>query len=97
MRRLSTPLEEKYIAKMAPTVSTPPRAVVSTSRISPVIWLETARGHASMMMRATSAARFSEPMKPAIAVTRIRNGNIDISTDSAMWLAIAQPSSALKR
>jgi hypothetical protein len=38
-----------------------------------------------------------EPMKPAIAVTRIRNGNIDIRVDSAMWLAIAQPSSAAKR
>jgi hypothetical protein len=36
-------------------------------------------------------------MKAASAVTRIKNGNIDISTDSAIWLAIAQPSSALKR
>jgi hypothetical protein len=36
-------------------------------------------------------------MNPAIAVTRIRNGNIAIKSDSAIWLAIAQPSSAWKR
>ncbi len=50
-----------------------------------------------MISRATSSARSFEPMKPAIAVTTMMNGNIAINTDSAMWLAIAQPSSALKR
>ena len=49
------------------------------------------------MSRATSSARLVEPMKPAIAVTTIRNGNIAIKIDSEMWLAIAQPSSRLKR
>ena len=49
-------------------------------------------------MCATSLASSLVPKKePASAVTRIRNGNSDISADSAMWLAIAQPSSALKR
>jgi hypothetical protein len=36
-------------------------------------------------------------MKPASAVTRIKNGNMPMSVESAIWLAIAQPSSALKR
>jgi hypothetical protein len=35
-----------------------------------------------------------EPKKPARAVNTIRNGNSAISVDSAMWLAMAQPSSA---
>ena len=42
-------------------------------------------------------AKLVEPMRPAIAVTTIRNGNTAISIDSEMWLAIAQPSSRLKR
>ena len=50
----------------------------------------TSRGEAATIRRATSLARFFEPMKPASAVARIKNGNIAISTDSAMWLAIAQ-------
>src|SRR5215831_16136627 len=58
---------------------------------------ETSGGHAATIRVATSLAKFCEPRKPASAVTRIRNGNMDIRTDSAMWLAIAQPSSALKR
>jgi hypothetical protein len=37
-----------------------------------------------------------EPKKPASDVSTIRNGNIAIRVDSAMWLAIAQPSSARK-
>ena len=32
--------------------------------------------------------------KPASDVSTIRNGNSAINADSAMWLAIAQPSSA---
>ena len=85
------------MANTAPTVTMSPRAVVSTLRISPAMRLDTSRGQAAMIIRPTSLARSSEPTKPARAVTRIRNGNIDISTESAMWLAIAQPSSALKR
>src|SRR5580698_9595211 len=34
---------------------------------------------------------------PASAVTTIKNGNIAIRIDSEMWLAMAQPSSRLKR
>ena len=49
------------------------------------------------MRLATSLARLLEPMKPAMPVTTMRNGNIAIKTESAMWLAIAQPSSLLKR
>jgi hypothetical protein len=48
-------------------------------------------------MRAASSASSFEPKKnPASAVTTIRNGNSAISVDSAIWLAIAQPSSARK-
>jgi hypothetical protein len=35
-------------------------------------------------------------MKPASDVTTMRKGKSAISADSAMWLAIAQPSSARK-
>src|SRR5262245_4294962 len=45
-------------------------------------------------MRAASSARLSEPMMPVIAVTTRKNGNIDISAESAIWLAIDQPSAA---
>jgi len=51
----------------------------------------TSAGHASIRIRAASSARSLEPMNPAIAVIKIRNGNSDISVDSAIWLAIAQP------
>ena len=44
------------------------------------------------MRSAASSASEPVPKKLASAVTRIRNGNIEISTESAMWLAIAQPS-----
>jgi hypothetical protein len=37
-----------------------------------------------------------EPKKPASEASTIRNGNSAINVDSAMWLAIAQPSSARK-
>ena len=58
--------------------ATPPRSATSAAGCSP-----------------TSSASCVEPnRKPASAVTRIRNGNSDISADSAIWLAIAQPSSA---
>src|SRR5579863_10547703 len=85
------------MAKIAPSVSTSPRAVVSTVWIWSAIGPDTWGGQAATIRRATSSARLREPMKPAMAVTRIRNGNIAIRSDSAIWLAIAQPSSALKR
>src|ERR1700761_1808535 len=48
-------------------------------------------------MRPASSASSLEPKKkPASAVTTIRKGNSAISVDSAMWLAMAQPSSARK-
>jgi hypothetical protein len=46
------------------------------------------------MRAASSASSFEPKKKPASAVTTIRNGNIAINVDSAIWLAIAQPSSA---
>ena len=74
------------------------RAPSSTLRISLAIGDATSVGQISSRMFATSSASCVEPnRKPPSAVTRIRNGNSDISADSAMWLAIAQPSSALKR
>ena len=36
-------------------------------------------------------------LKPARAVTKIRNGNRDVRIDKATWLAIAQPSSCENR
>ncbi len=54
-------------------------------------------GQASSRMRAASSASSFEPKKkPASAVTTIKNGNSAISVDSAIWLAMAQPSSARK-
>ena len=46
---------------------------------------------------ASSASSFEPKKNPASAVTTIRNGNRAISADNAIWLAIAQPSSAMKR
>jgi len=48
------------------------------------------------MRAASSASCLEAEKKPASAVTTIKNGNIAISEDSAIWLAIAQPSSARK-
>ena len=57
----------------------------------------TCGGQASSRMRAASSARSFEPKKKAAsAVTTIMNGNSAISVDSAIWLAMAQPSSARK-
>jgi len=65
--------------------------------MSSEIGAATSLGQASSRMRAASSASSLEPKKkPASAVTTIRNGNIAISVESAMWLAIAQPSSARK-
>src|SRR5262249_30979744 len=62
--------------------------------IGAATWL----GHASSKRRAASSASSLEPKKnPASAVTTIRNGKSAISVDRAIWLAIAQPSSAMKR
>ena len=40
---------------------------------------------------------FPMPRKRASDPRTIRNGNSAIRAESAMWLAVAQPSSALKR
>ena len=40
------------------------------------------------------SASSRDPKNPASDVSTIRNGNSAIKVDSAMWLAIAQPSSA---
>ena len=95
MRRLSTPLEAKYTANNTPKVSTSPRVPVRTPVISRAIGPATSFGQASSSSLAASSASSLEPKKkPASAVTTIKNGNSAISVDSAMWLAIAQPSSA---
>src|ERR1700722_4258094 len=92
MRRLSMPLEEQKNASTKPKVRGPLWAWVTTR----VIWLAigpaTSLGQASSSRAATWSASSSVPnRKPVSAVTKIRNGNSDISVDSAMWLAIAQP------
>jgi hypothetical protein len=51
----------------------------------------------SMMLRHLVGELVGAEQEPPSAVTRIRNGNSAISADSAMWLAVAQPSLALKR
>jgi hypothetical protein len=38
-----------------------------------------------------------EPKTPASEVSRMKKGNMAMIAESAMWLAIAQPSSARKR
>ena len=91
------PLEAKKIASSTPTVSTSPRAVPSTFCTSLASGVATWVGQASSRICATSLASSMVPKYGASAATRIRNGNSDISAESAMWLAIAQPSSALKR
>ena len=75
-------------------VSTSPRVVVSTSWISPDSESATCFGQICSISPAAWSASSFEPKKPASDVSTIRNGNSAISVDSAMWLAIAQPSSA---
>ncbi len=85
------------MANSTPKVSTSPRVWVSTPVTSLAIGPATSGGQASSSSLAASSARSREPKKkPASAVTTIRNGNSAISVDSAMWLAMAQPSSAMK-
>ena len=82
-------------ASATPMVSRSPRAPSSTRRISLAMGDATSVGHICRTMFATSSASCVEPnRKPASAVTRMRKGNSAISADKAMWLAIAQPSSA---
>src|SRR5664279_1758836 len=65
--------------------------------MSSAIGPATSFGQASSKMRPASSASSLEPRKkPASAVTTIKNGNSAIKVDSAIWLAIAQPSSARK-
>ena len=72
------------------------RAVVSTSWMSPEIASATRLGQTCSNSSAAWSASSLEPKKPASAVSTIRNGNSAISVDSAIWLAMAQPSSARK-
>src|SRR5215467_1488695 len=97
MRRLSTQLEEKYSAETTPIVNAPLRVVVSTSETSVAMGPATSLGQASKRICATWSDSSLVPKKPAKAATTIRNGNNDISVESAMWLAIAHPSSTRKR
>src|SRR5665213_1806811 len=63
--------------------------------MSSAIGAATSLGQAPRRMCAASSASSFEPKKkPASAVTTIRNGNNAIRVDSAIWLAIAHPSSA---
>jgi hypothetical protein len=71
--------------------------VVSTFWISRAIGPPTSSGQVASMSLATSSARSLEPKKPASDVSTMKNGNIAIRAESAMWLAMAQPSSARKR
>jgi hypothetical protein len=82
---------------MALIVTNPPCEVVSTWWISIASGPATSCGQAANRRRATSFASSTEPMKPAMAVTTMTNGNTDMRIDKAIWLAIAQPSSRLKR
>ena len=75
-------------------VRTSPRVVVSTSWISPDRDAATCFGQICSISSAAWSARSLEPKKPASEVITIKNGNSAISVDSAIWLAIAQPSSA---
>jgi hypothetical protein len=71
-----------------------PRVVVSTSWISLDSASATCCGQICSNNCAAWSASSLEPKKPASEVSTIRNGNSAIKVDSAMWLAIAQPSSA---
>src|SRR5579885_2559766 len=85
------------MAKATPKVSTSPRVCVRTPVTSLAIGPATSLGHASSSRRAASSANSLEPKKtPASAVTTMRKGNIAINVERAIWLAMAQPSSAIK-
>ena len=71
-----------------------PRVVVSTSWTSLDNASATCLGQTCSNSPAAWSASSLEPKKPASEVSTIRNGNSAIKVDSAMWLAIAQPSSA---
>src|SRR5436305_939057 len=90
------PLDERDSASTAPMVKSPPRGCVSTSCTSPAIGPATTCGHDSKISRVASLARSEVPRKPASAVMKMKNGNIEVSIDSAIWLAIGQPSSIRK-
>ncbi len=75
-----------------------PRVVVSTLWISDAIGVATSRGQVSSRSLATSSASSLEPRNEAAsAVTTMMNGNSAIKMDSAIWLAVAQPSLARKQ
>ncbi len=96
MRRLSTPLEAKNTASTAPNVSTPRCEAVSTLWISSMIGLAISSGQVASRNFATSSARLRKSKSSANDVSTMKNGNIAMRTDNAMWLAIAQASSSLK-
>jgi hypothetical protein len=73
------------------------RCSLRTRCTSLAIGSPTSVGQASRMRSAASSASEPVPKKLASEVTRIRNGNIENSTESAMWLAIAHPSCRRKR
>src|ERR1700691_4744447 len=93
MRSASSALEEKNSASTAPNVSNPPRGAVSTLCTSFAIGPATSFGQAPNIRLAASSERSCEPKKPASAVTKIKNGNSEVSIASAMLLEIGQPSS----
>ena len=82
---------------MAPIVSRPPRGAVRTWCTSSAMGLATIAGQAPKISFAASSARLCVPKNPASAVRKIRNGKSEVRVDSAIWLAIAQPSSAENR
>src|SRR5262249_21509458 len=57
----------------------------------------TSSGQVSNMTLTTSSAIWLAPRKRASEPRTIKNGNSAMRVESAMWLAIAQPSSALNR
>ena len=91
------PLDAKKTASATLMVSRSPRVVVRTMWISWAIGPATSSGQVSSSSRATSSASSLEPKNEAASdVTRIRNGNSASKVDSAIWLAIAQPSAAVE-
>lgn len=96
VRKASTPLEEKYSASTAPIVNRPPRGCVRTFCTSPAIGEATTLGQDSKISFVASPASSEAPRKLASAVTNMKNGNNEVSIESAIWLAIGQPSSIMK-
>src|SRR5665213_1413670 len=69
---------------------------ISTRWTSSAIGCATFVGHTVKTSSATLSASDASPIDPAKAATKMRNGKSAMSADRATWLAMAQPSSALK-